>query len=102
MSRILQQIKADSALLAASYSTIQNADSHILIPPVVTSQVENTVIPPTGHLMSQKSYFHCTLRVNWKTSKEVKLIRSCSVSANTFLQTVHVLSNAVLVWKEVH
>ena len=81
VSRILQQIEADSALLAASYFTIQNADSHILIPPVVTSQVENTVIPPTGHLMSQKTsfslYFEGELEDQQRSEADSKLFGVC-------------------------
>ena len=81
VSRILLQIETDSALLATSYSTIQNTDSHILIPPVVTLQVENTVIPPTGYLMSQKIifslYFEGELEDQQKGEADSKLFGVC-------------------------
>ena len=81
VSRILQQTEADSALLATSYSPIQNANSHILIPPVVTSQVENTVIRPTGYLMRQKTtfslYFEGELEDQQRSEADSKLFSVC-------------------------
>ena len=78
VSRIFE---ADCALLATSYSPIQNANSHIRIPPVVTSQVENTIIPPTGHLMSQKIkfslYFEGELEDQQRSEADSKLFSVC-------------------------
>ena len=87
VSRILLQIEADSALLAASYSTIRNADSHILIPPVVTSEVESTVIPPTGYLMSQNIifslYFEGELEDQQRSEVDSKLFSICEHVSNS-------------------